>query len=454
MRTEAAILWEPGERLERRGDRARPAQGAARSSSRWSRRACATPTTTSAPATSRPSRRSSAATRAPASSWRSATGSRGSQPGRPRRLSLHPRLRPLPVLRRRALEPVRQRCRPRWPAPARDGTTRHHARGQDICTMACLGTFAAPHRRQRGRASRSRTTSPSSWPACSAAASSPAGARPSTRPGPGRPTTSPSSASAASAPAPCRARASPAPSSIIAVDPVESKRERALALRRHPHGGVASSEAVGLLKEITWGRMANQLICAWASATASCSSTRCPASGSAAGRRHQHPPGQRDLGVDSLPRPHPAGEAARGSIFGSANPRSDIPKLLDLHAAGQLPSTSWSPRPTRSTGSTTGTRTCATAPTSGACCCPAAAPEGTDRLGQPAAPAGRAAFFRAVAFSAGPLRAADAAVVGVAAVRFVGDAFFGAAFRGAAFFGLGRAAAPPGIATRVARSST
>ena len=31
-----------------------------------------------------------------------------------------------------------------------DGTVRHHARGQDVSTMVCLGTFAALHGRQPG----------------------------------------------------------------------------------------------------------------------------------------------------------------------------------------------------------------------------------------------------------------------------------------------------------------
>ncbi len=63
--------------VERRGDRARPAEGRARCSSRWPRRACATPTSTWSPVTCRSSCRSSAATRAPASSRRSARASAG-----------------------------------------------------------------------------------------------------------------------------------------------------------------------------------------------------------------------------------------------------------------------------------------------------------------------------------------------------------------------------------------
>ena len=58
-----------------------------------------------------------------------------------------------------------------------------------------------------------------------------------------------------------------------------------------------------------------------------------------------------------------------GSLFGSANPRDDIPMLLELYRRASSTSTSWSPRRTRSRRSTTATTTCAPARTSAASWC-------------------------------------------------------------------------------------
>jgi Zn-dependent alcohol dehydrogenase len=48
-----------------------------------------------------------------------------------------------------------------------------------------------------------------------------------------------------------------------------------------------------------------------------------------------------------------------GSLFGSGNPRADIPKLLGLYREGQLDLDGLVTRRTRSTASTTATTTCA-----------------------------------------------------------------------------------------------
>ena len=61
----------------------------------------------------------------------------------------------------------------------------------------------------------------------------------------------------------------------------------------------------------------------------------------------------------------------KGTIFGSLNPRADIPKLLNLYRDGQLKLDERSPTATRSTRSTTATRRCATARTSAVWWCTA-----------------------------------------------------------------------------------
>ncbi len=47
---------------------------------------------------------------------------------------------------------------------------------------------------------------------------------------------------------------------VVAVDPVEWKREQATDLRRHPHGRRASRRPQQLVGEITWGANADKAI--------------------------------------------------------------------------------------------------------------------------------------------------------------------------------------------------
>ena len=92
-----------------------------------------------------------------------------------------------------------------------DGTSRHHAQGQDLRLIGVLGTFA--HHTVVNEASCIKIDKdvPSTAPACWAAAWSPVGVRPCMPPASSPATWSPSSASAASVPTPSRAPGSPAP---------------------------------------------------------------------------------------------------------------------------------------------------------------------------------------------------------------------------------------------------
>ena len=123
---------------------------------------------------------------------------------------------------------------------------------------------------------------------------------------------------------------------IFAIDPSEFKREQA---QKFGATHVASSieEAFGLVQDVTWGRMADKVICCMG-----------------VGR------GDLMLGIMALAAKrgtvvvtniHPASELnvtmsmldltlmekrVVGTIFGSANIRYDIPKLCELYRQGQL----------------------------------------------------------------------------------------------------------------------
>ena len=114
-------------------------------------RACATPTTTSSPVTCRSGCPASAATKAPASCSRSARGVTSARAGRPRGVQLHAVVRPLPVLRDRAPEPLRPRrealqgpadLRRHRPPPRPGRGPRHRLRDR---------LLRPPHRGERGQ---------------------------------------------------------------------------------------------------------------------------------------------------------------------------------------------------------------------------------------------------------------------------------------------------------------
>ena len=93
-----------------------------------------------------------------------------------------------------------------------------------------------PHRRQRGQLHQDRQGhARSTGPACWAAASSPAGARRSTPPRSNPATPSPSSASVASAPTPSRAPSWPAPSGSSRDRPGRVQAREGDGVRRHAH---------------------------------------------------------------------------------------------------------------------------------------------------------------------------------------------------------------------------
>ncbi|MBM3730433.1 MAG: NDMA-dependent alcohol dehydrogenase [Actinobacteria bacterium] len=123
---------------------------------------------------------------------------------------------------------------------------------------------------------------------------------------------------------------------VIAIDPVEFKREKAMQFGA-THTASSMTEAADLVRDITWGTMANKVIM-----------TMGVGSGAVIGEALALTAKRGRVVVTNI---HPALEFSAnmslldltlmekqvvGSLFGSGNPRADIPKLLGLYREGQL----------------------------------------------------------------------------------------------------------------------
>jgi S-(hydroxymethyl)glutathione dehydrogenase/alcohol dehydrogenase len=123
---------------------------------------------------------------------------------------------------------------------------------------------------------------------------------------------------------------------IIALDPVEYKRKRSLEFGA-THTASTVEEAQELVADLTRGAMADACIVT----TGSAEGAYIAQALSLVGKRGRvvvtaipHPT---DMTVDmSLFDLVLYEKQVRGSLFGSSNPRSDIPRLLDLHRDGKL----------------------------------------------------------------------------------------------------------------------
>jgi S-(hydroxymethyl)glutathione dehydrogenase/alcohol dehydrogenase len=123
---------------------------------------------------------------------------------------------------------------------------------------------------------------------------------------------------------------------IFAVDPVPFKRDMAVTFGA-THTAPSIKEAFGLIREVTWGRMADKVICcvgvgsgdAMASIMALCAKL---------GRvvvTNIHPVSEMNVTINFCDLTLMEKQVV-GSLFGSANIRRDIPKLLELYREGQL----------------------------------------------------------------------------------------------------------------------
>lgn len=218
-----------------------------------------------------------------------------------------------------------------------DGTSRHHAKGQDVSLMCMLGTFA--HHTVVNEASCIKVEKDvplekacllgcgvvTGWGSAVYAADIAPGD-----------TVVVVGAGGIGSNAIQGARLAGA-KHIVAVDPVEFKREKAMEFGA-THTAASMEEALPLLQNITWGTMANKVIM-----------TMGVGDGLLMGQAMALTAKRGRVVVTNI---HPAFETSGaamslldltlmekqvvGSLFGSGNPRADIPKLLGLWREGQL----------------------------------------------------------------------------------------------------------------------
>lgn len=123
---------------------------------------------------------------------------------------------------------------------------------------------------------------------------------------------------------------------IFAVDPVEFKREQAQKFGA-THTASSVEEALELISQNTYGRMCNKVIITMGvgSGPMMASIMALVSKGGRAVVTNIHPALEMDVTMNLLDLTLMEKQVV-GSLFGSANPRADIPKLLELYREGQL----------------------------------------------------------------------------------------------------------------------
>lgn len=123
---------------------------------------------------------------------------------------------------------------------------------------------------------------------------------------------------------------------IIAVDPVEFKREKAMEFGA-THTAPSIEEAMETIGQVTKGRMAKKVIMTMGVGRGDLIAAAMTAT-SKGGRivvTNIHPATELQVTMSALELTLYQKQLV-GSLFGSANPRADIPRLLELYANGQL----------------------------------------------------------------------------------------------------------------------
>ncbi len=217
-----------------------------------------------------------------------------------------------------------------------DGTSRHHARGQDIWTMVCLGTFGRHTVVNEMSCVRIEDDIPLEL-ACLVGCGVTTGWGSSVyaadvRPGDNVAVIGVGGIGAAAVQGARLAGAR----SIVAIDPVESKRELAMGFGA-THAAASLGDATELIREITWGRMCDKVICCVGVGDGE---QIAPIMSITAKRgrvvvTNIHPASETSIDI-SLVDLTLMEKQLVGTIFGSANPRSDIPRLMQLYRSGQL----------------------------------------------------------------------------------------------------------------------
>ncbi|HEY1281339.1 MAG TPA: NDMA-dependent alcohol dehydrogenase [Acidimicrobiales bacterium] len=123
---------------------------------------------------------------------------------------------------------------------------------------------------------------------------------------------------------------------IIAIDPLENKREKAMDFGA-THTAESFDAALPLVTDITFGTMANKVILTLGVGNGEllASALALAAKGGRVVVTNVHPATEMTANVSLLDLTLMEKQVV-GSLFGSGNPRYDIPKLLGLYREGQL----------------------------------------------------------------------------------------------------------------------
>ena len=217
-----------------------------------------------------------------------------------------------------------------------DKTSRHHARGQDLRLFCMLGTFARhtiTHERSLIKIDDDLPLDRACLVACGVSTGwGSAVHRAQVQPGDDVAVLGVGGVGSAAVQGARLAGAR----RIFAVDPVEFKRDQA----RHfgaTHVAASIGEAFPLIQEITWGRMCQRVICTMSVGRGDLVAS-IMALASKRGRvviTNVHPFTEIDVKVSMIDLLTMEKEIV-GTIFGSSNPEVDVPRLLGLYRDGLL----------------------------------------------------------------------------------------------------------------------
>ncbi len=218
-----------------------------------------------------------------------------------------------------------------------DGTTRHHAAdGSDIYTMVCLGTFAK-HTVVNGFSCVKIDPQIPLELACLVGCGVTTGWGSSVYAGEVKPGENVAviGVGGIGAAAIQGAKAAGA-RNIIAIDPVEFKRDEAKRFGA-THVAANLAEATAVIGEATWGRMCDVIVCAAGvgdgEQVGSIMALTAKRGRVVVTNIHPMSEDHIQIGLCDLTLME---KKLIGTIFGSANPKADIPKLLELFSLGQL----------------------------------------------------------------------------------------------------------------------
>lgn len=217
-----------------------------------------------------------------------------------------------------------------------DGSSRHHAGGQDMCTMCVLGTFAYHTVVNEASCVKVDPGTPldkacllgcgvvTGWGASVYSAD--------VRPGDVVAVVGVGGIGINAIQGARHAGAK----QIWAIDPVDFKRDKAMEFGA-THSAASLEDALPAIGEASWGRMANKVIMAMGVGSGELlkSALAITAKGGRVVITNLHPALETSADISLLDLTLMEKQVV-GSLFGSANPRADIPKLLELYQRGVL----------------------------------------------------------------------------------------------------------------------